>query len=105
MNETGPDATPVVERTIEPLPRRREKREARAAAGLMDERHRAQRVVDAVLPVGERVLDRQHEARRELAERAAGVHQRRRVRLEPALRHQAVELLRRPRSPPPSLAP
>ena len=25
MNDTGPDATPVVERTIEPLPRRREK--------------------------------------------------------------------------------
>ena len=61
----------------------------------MDERHRAQRVVDAVLAVGERVLDRQHEARAELAERTAGVHQRRRVGLEAALRHQAVELLRR----------
>ena len=60
----------------------------------MDDGHRLQRVVDAVLAVGERVLDRQHEARRELAERTAGVHERGRVGLEPALRHQRIELLR-----------
>jgi hypothetical protein len=59
----------------------------------MDERHGAQRVVDAVLAVGERVFDRQHEAGAQLSERTAGVHERRRVGLEATLRHQLIELL------------
>jgi hypothetical protein len=69
--------------------------EAGAAAGLMDERHRAQRVVDAVVPVRQRILDGKDEARRELAERTPRVHERRRIRLEAALGHEEVELLRR----------
>ena len=105
MNDTGPIATPVVERTIEPLRRRREKRKPVPPPALMDERHRAQRVVDAVLPVRERVLDGQHEARRELAERTAGVHERRRVRLEPALRSSGGRTPRPASVTPPSLAP
>src|SRR5688572_8233803 len=60
----------------------------------MDERHRAQRVVNAIRAVRERVLDRQNEARRELSERTTGVHERRRVGLEPTLGHEPVELLR-----------
>jgi hypothetical protein len=61
----------------------------------MDDRHRLERVVDAVLPVRQRILDGEHEARAELAERPAGVHQRGGVRLEPALGHETVELLGR----------
>ncbi len=68
--------------------------EAGAAAALVDERHRAERVVDAVVAVGEGILDREDEARRELPERAPGVHQRRRVRLEARLGHEAVEGVR-----------
>ena len=69
--------------------------EAGAAARLVHQRHRAQRVVDAALAVGERVVDRQHEAGGELAQRAAGVHQRGRVRHEQPVGHQVVEVLRR----------
>src|SRR5690606_15536656 len=53
------------------------------------------RVVDAAGAVGERVVHRQHEAGRELAQRTARVHERRRVRLETTLRHQFIELVRR----------
>ena len=48
--------------------------EAGPAAGLVDERHRLEGVVDPVAPVGEGVLDGEDEARRELAEGAAGIH-------------------------------
>jgi hypothetical protein len=67
-------------------------REAGTAAALVDERHRTKRVVDAIPPVRQCVLDREHKAGGELSERATGVHERGRVRLEPALRHEAVEL-------------
>ncbi len=45
------------------------------ATRLVDERHRAKSVVDPVASVGECVLDWQNEARRELAERPAGIHE------------------------------
>src|SRR5678816_2046089 len=61
----------------------------------MNERHRAQRVVDAVLSVRERIFDRQNEARRQLSQGAPCVHERRGVRLEAALRHEIVELASR----------
>src|ERR1700716_3821662 len=60
----------------------------------MDEGHRAQRVVDPVTTVGEGILDRQYEARRELSERTTRVHESGRIRLEATLHHQAVEILR-----------
>ena len=85
MNDTGPLATPVVERTIEPFGRRRENEKPVPPPLWWMSAIERERVVDAVPPVGERVLDGQHEARGELAERTAGVHERRRVGLEPAL--------------------
>ena len=74
-----------------PLPRSLEA-EAGAAATLVNDGHRLERVVDAVATVGEGVLDGQHEARGELAKGAAGVHEGRRIGLEPALRHERVEI-------------
>ena len=65
--------------------------EPSATTRLMNQRHGRQGVVDAALPVGERVIHRQHEAGGQLPERTAGVHQRRRVRHEEPLRHQFVE--------------
>ena len=62
MKEIGPDATPVRRAHDRPLRAQPREREAGAAARLMDERHRAQRVVDAVLAVGERIFHGQHEA-------------------------------------------
>ena len=50
-------------------------RESGPAARLMHQRHRPERVVDARAAVGEGVFHREHEARRQLAERPAGVHQ------------------------------
>ncbi len=70
------------------------KGEPRATARLVNERHRPERVVDARLSVGQRVVDGEYEARGELAERSSRVHQRGGVGLEPALRHEAVELIR-----------
>ncbi len=67
--------------------------EAGAAAALMDDRHRLERVVDPVLAVRERIGDRQHETGAQLPQRPARVHERRRVGLEPALGHEMVEIL------------
>src|SRR4051812_40600838 len=58
----------------------------------MNERHRAQRVVDAIAAIRQGVFDRQDKARRQLAEWTAGIHQRRRVWLEPPFHHEAVEI-------------
>ena len=77
MKETGPEATPMVERTMSFLGRSREKLKPVPPPALVHQRHGAEGVVDAALAVGERVVDRQHEAGAELAQRAAGVHQRR----------------------------
>src|SRR6266852_816311 len=63
----------------------------------MDECHRAQRVVDSVASVGERVLYRKNEAGGQLPERTSRVHEGRRVRLEAAIDHQAVEVFRHAR--------
>ncbi len=68
------------------------KRESRPPAALMDDRHRLERVVDAVLPVRQRIGNRQHEARRQLPQRPPRVHQGRGVWLEPPLRHQTVKV-------------
>ena len=65
-----------------------------AAAALVHQRHRAQRVVDPALAVRERVVDRQDEAGGELAQGAAGVHEGRRVGHEQPLRHEPVERVR-----------
>jgi hypothetical protein len=67
-------------------------REPGPAPGLVHEGHGLERVVDAALPVRERVVHRQDEAGRELPQGAAGVHERRGVRLELALRHEVVEV-------------
>ena len=93
MNETGPEATPIVRADDVVLGPEPGEAEAGAAAALVDQRHGAEGVVDAALAVGERVVDRQHEAGGELAQRAAGVHERRRVGHEQPVRHQAVERL------------
>ncbi len=53
MKETGPEATPMVERTTSFLGRSRREAEAGAAARLVHQRHGAEGVVDAVLAVGE----------------------------------------------------
>ena len=94
MKETGPDATPMVERTGSPSGRSRREAEAGAAARLVHEGHGLERVVDAAPAVGQGVFHRQHEARGELAQGTAGIHQRGRVRLEAAVDHQVVELPR-----------
>jgi hypothetical protein len=64
--------------------------EARAAARLLDQGRGLDRVEDAF----DRVLDREHEAGREHAHLAPGVHQRRAVGHELAPGHQLVELAR-----------
>ncbi len=67
--------------------------EARPTPRLMHERHRPQGVVDPGPSVGERVLDRQHKASGELAQRPARVHQGRRIRHPHPRRHKLIERL------------
>ena len=67
--------------------------EAGAAAGLVNQCHRPQGVVDPVPAIGEGVFDRQHEAGGKLAERTAGVHQGGGVRHELPVGHQSEERL------------
>ncbi len=69
-------------------------REPGPAARLVHQRHVPQRVVDAALARGQRVVHRQHEAGRQLAQRPPGVHQRRAVGHPHPRRHQLVERLR-----------
>ena len=88
----GPAGRAIDEAHAIPRGPQARERETGAAATLVNEGHRADRVVDAVLAVGERVFDGQHEAGAELAERTAGVHERGRVGLESPLRHQVIEL-------------
>ena len=59
-----------------PLGSQAGERKAGTAARLMNQRHAAQCVVDAVLPIAERVFHRQHKAGRELTQRTPRVHQR-----------------------------
>ncbi len=63
--------------------------ESGAATGLVHQSHGAERVVDAALAVGERVVDRQDEAGGQLAQRAAGIHQRGRVGHEEPVGHES----------------
>ncbi|MPN29490.1 hypothetical protein SDC9_176943 [bioreactor metagenome] len=67
------------------------KRKSGAAAGLMDQRGVLDRLEDGL----HAVLHGQHEAGRELAERAAGVHQRRRIWQKAQRGHQLKKLVRR----------
>ena len=102
MNETGPARDALRRAHLSRRPgRSREKREAGAAAGLVDERGVAHRAEDRL----HRVLDRQDEARGELLQLAAGVHQRRRVRQELERGHQVVEVRAPPRRRAASSAP
>ena len=74
-------------------------REAGAATALVDQRHRLERVVDAAeasLLFDNASSTGNTKQGRELAEWPAGVHQGRRVRLEPPLGHQTIELLGHP---------
>ena len=81
----------------EPDRRRAQTREAEAgaAAGLVDEGGVTYRAEDGL----HRVFHRQHEARRQLLQLAAGVHQRGRVREEVERRHELVEVARHPATP------
>jgi len=90
MKDRGPSVVPPELRTRSPCRTQAREPEARAAAGLLDQRRGLDRVKDAF----DRVLDRQHEAGREHPHLAAGVHQRRAVGHELATRHQVVELAR-----------
>ena len=67
--------------------------EPRPATRLVDERHVAQRVVDAAFTVREGVVHGQHEARRELSQWTPGIHQRRAVGHPDAPSHQVEESL------------
>jgi hypothetical protein len=50
--------------------------EPSAAARLVYQRHGTKRIVDAALPIRERIVDREHKACGQLAQRPSGVHQR-----------------------------
>ena len=70
MKETGPEATPMVRADDVVLGPEPGEAEPGAAAALVHQRHGAEGVVDAALAVGEGVVDREHEAGGELAQRA-----------------------------------
>src|SRR5690606_9093501 len=62
---------------------------------MVDQCNGAQRVIDAVVAVAQRITNRQNETRGKLPERTSGIHERGRIRLEATLRHQRVKLPRR----------
>src|SRR6476659_2299226 len=60
----------------------------------MNECHRSERVVDAVLSIGEGIFDGKNETGGELSERTPGVHESRRVGLEATLCHERIKIAR-----------
>ena len=81
----------MVDRTVSPSGRSFENENPVPPPDWCTRGHRAQGVVDPAGPVGERVVDGKHEARRQLPQGPARVHERGGVGLEPARGHELVE--------------
>ncbi len=89
MKETGPEATPLVEATRSRLGRRWLNEKPVPPPELVNERLLLHRLENRL----QGILDRQDEAGGQLLQRAAGVHEGRRVRQEVEAAHQSEEFL------------